>query len=159
MIWFGNTPSLSQDWLVEVVHISFVMLYYRGMLREVLWMYGGLPSTSLNRGGLLFLLHGEGKNDASETISFAGCTSTWSSTTGKSPLRRTSYLVYRSVLHCREGYVGITPDDCISQHKRRNSISASAPSEPYFRKTVSNLPPLLVDAYSNLTNPRDFQHL
>lgn len=149
MMWFGNTPSLSQDWLVEVVHISFVMLYYRGMLREVLWMYRGLPSTSLNRGGLLFLLHGEGKNDASETMSFAGCTSTWSSTTGKTPLRR----------HYREGYVGIPPDDCISQHKRRSSISASAPSEPYFRKTVSNLPPLLVDAYSNLTNPRDFQHL
>lgn len=31
--------------------------------------------------------------------------------------------------------------------------------EPYFRKTVSNPPPLLVDAYLNLTNPRDFQHL
>lgn len=87
---------------MEVVHISLVTLYYRGMLREVLWMYGGLPSTSLSRGGLLFL-RGEGKNDASETMLFAGCTSTWSSTTGKTPLRRTSYLVYRSVLHCREG--------------------------------------------------------
>lgn len=36
-------PISSQDWLVEVVYISLVMLYYRG-----------LPSTSLNRGGLLF---------------------------------------------------------------------------------------------------------
>lgn len=82
---FGNTPYISQGWLLEVVYTGLVMLYYRGMLREVLCMYGGLPSTSLSRGSLLFL-RGEGKTDASETMQFARVTSTWNLMTGKPPL-------------------------------------------------------------------------
>jgi len=78
---FREYPISSQDSLVKVVHIILVMLLYGVQSMFEGSVCGRLPSISLKRGGLLFLL-----SSAPSTMPFDGLTSTWNSTTGKPPV-------------------------------------------------------------------------